>query len=614
MPKGNRKRAARPARVEATPARGGAWRVLLIVAAGALAYANSLQGPFVFDDRGTIVENHTIETLFDSSVLSAPRETPTAGRPVSNFSFAVNYALGGRDVTGYHVVNVALHLSCAVLFFALARRFMPSVSLAFAAALLWTLHPLNSEAVTYVTQRTEVLMALLLLLTLYASIRAHDQHSRGWAAAAVMFCALGMGAKESMAVAPIAVVLIDRVFVFSSWREAFRARAALYAGLAATWIILIGLMLPGPRSLSAGFTAHGADVWTYLLNQCVMIARYLQLAVWPVPLALYYGAPVPYSVADVLVQGLLILSLLLLTGVALWRAPKAGFLGVWFFVTLAPASSIIPIATEVGAERRMYLPLMAVALLTVLAWSRIVRAMPAQRRSAVSGTALAIAASLLFTGTVSRNRDYRSSLRLAETTVAHWPSPGAHSMLGTELAAAGRLAEAEPHLRRAAPLFPPGRFYLATVLANTGRRAEAIEEFRVYIAGQRPELDQVHAARRVLADSLKKEQRWEEMEQELRALLATWPDDADAMGQLAPWLVSRERHTEAITLYRKILAQRPNDLFALSGLGIALASTGNLDEAISTFRRVIELDPGNARARQNLQRALDIQAKKSGPE
>lgn len=103
------------------------WPPFLIAIVTILVYTNSLSGPFVFDDRGTITDNPTIEDLGNRHVLAAPRETPVAGRPVANISFALNYAIGGRDVTGYHVVNLAIHLLCALALFGIARRTQPSV-------------------------------------------------------------------------------------------------------------------------------------------------------------------------------------------------------------------------------------------------------------------------------------------------------------------------------------------------------------------------------------------------------------------------------------------------------------------------------------------------------
>src|SRR4051812_4137843 len=161
-------------------------RAALLVAAGALVYANALTGPFVLDDQDTVVMNQQIRQLAPSVVLFPALELPVAGRPVVNVSFAINYALGGLNVVGYHVVNVAIHIACGLLLFGVVRRTLMMSSLrerfsgrapdlAFAAALLWLIHPLQTDAVDYVTQRTELMLGFFYLLTLYASIRTYAQ-------------------------------------------------------------------------------------------------------------------------------------------------------------------------------------------------------------------------------------------------------------------------------------------------------------------------------------------------------------------------------------------------------------------------------------------------------
>ena len=359
--------------------------LLVLVCAGALAYANSLSGPFIIDDAVTVVDNTHIRQLWPlSQALVNERESPVAGRPLVNLSFAINYALGGLDVSGYHLVNLVLHVLCALLLFGIVRRtlVLPSLHLAerstpiaLATALLWLVHPLNTEAVDYVTQRTELMMGACYLLTLYAAIRARDstrsvsgKREHWWLVLAVVACGLGMACKESMVTAPVMVWLYDRIFLDGTRRM----RWQFHVALAATWLVLVALSWSGPRIHSAGWSA-GVSAWTYLLNQAVMIARYLRLTLWPADLVLTYGYPRPLTLGNVLPAALLVVALLAVTVVSLRLAPRLGFLGAWFFVTLAPTSSIVPIATEVGAERRMYLPLMALVLLGVLALDWLTR-------------------------------------------------------------------------------------------------------------------------------------------------------------------------------------------------------------------------------------------------
>jgi len=168
----------------APPSRGHWWRIAIVIVAGILTYANSLSGPFILDDQSTIVDNRQIREWWSpSSVLVPESDTAIAGRPIVNLTFAVNYAIGGLDVRGYHAGNIAIHVICALLAFGVIRRTLDlprmrdrfggsAANVACAVALLWVVHPLNSEVVDYLTERTESLMALFYLLTLYASIRA----------------------------------------------------------------------------------------------------------------------------------------------------------------------------------------------------------------------------------------------------------------------------------------------------------------------------------------------------------------------------------------------------------------------------------------------------------
>ncbi len=154
---------------------------LLLVVGGAI-YANSVDGPFVFDDGVSIVTNGSIRT-WSSRLLAAGREVPTAGRPLVNLSMAVNYALGGLAVRGYHLWNIGCHLLCAIVLLMAARRALlharvpdwlrqSAANVALVIALIWMVHPLNSEVVDYLTERSESMMALAFLITMYASDRA----------------------------------------------------------------------------------------------------------------------------------------------------------------------------------------------------------------------------------------------------------------------------------------------------------------------------------------------------------------------------------------------------------------------------------------------------------
>lgn len=388
-----------------------------------------------------------------------------------------------------------------------------------------------------------------------------------------------------------------------------RTRWALYAGLAATWIVLAAVLWSGPRLHSAGFSTN-VSPWTYLLNQTVMITRYLRLALWPRSLVLAYGAPQPVTLGDVMPYALFVVLLLGATAFALWRRPMLGFLGAWMFVTLAPTSSIVPIATEVGAERRMYLPLAALVTLAVIGGAMAVRYFDGVRlldRRRAAAAVLGIVALALGTATALRNREYASALGMAQTVVDRWPTGFAHTMLGTALAIAGRHDEAIAHLREAARDYPRARYHLGGELFNQGRLEEAEEQLQRFVEHE-PDLVEAVRARLMMGRVLLTQRRYAPATDQFRLVLSMTAERDDAhitaIGFLGDALFEQDQFDEAVRYYSAYLTARPNDAGALTNLGISLASTGKADQALPAFRRAVEIDPANASARQNLARAL----------
>jgi hypothetical protein len=461
----------------------------LLAAVGLLTYANSLGGPFIYDDAVAVVENTSIRHLWPPrDVISPPARTPVAGRPVVNLTLALNFCAGGLDVRGYHAVNIVLHVMCGLFIYGIVRRTLAgerlgdrfgaaAPGLAGACALLWLVHPLQTECVNYITQRTESIMALFYLLTLYCAIRAPGSpRTLWWNAASVVCCALGMASKEAMVTAPLMVVLYDWAYRSGPYADVLRRRRGLYAGLAATWVVLVVLMAGGPRAATVGF-GHGVGGVEYALNQCVAIAGYLKLVVWPDPLVLDYGFPGHPSVGEVLPYALLLAALLAAAVTLLTRRPVLGYPAVWLLVTLAPTSSVVPIATEVAAERRMYLPLAGLIVLVVIAaWLVAARCLGRPARIAAGLVLILVTASLVAV-TWRRNAVYRDPVAVWEATVAAVPgNHRARTNLGTALVTAGRVEDAIGQFEASLRLEPDAArtaYNLANALAATGRVREA---------------------------------------------------------------------------------------------------------------------------------------------
>lgn len=599
---------------------GGRVGALAVLAAIVATYRNGLDGPFVLDDVAAIVENPTIRDFSAALTPPADRGLPVTGRPLVNLSLALNYAWSGIGPRSYHIVNVALHALTALVLLGVMRRVFQAeplrarfgaaaTALATIATACWALHPLQTAAVTYVSQRAEVLLALFFLLTLYAFQRHVAALSCGdtqspttksgwvWSIVAVGACAAGMATKEVMVVAPLLVLLYDRTFVAGTFVAAWRQRWRLHTALMATWGVLAAIMLStGTRGGTAGFKM-GISPWDYALKQCDAIIHYLRLAFWPTPLVFDYGGAVLVEkVSDVGLQIVLLALLVGATLFALWRRPVLGFAGIWVFAILAPTSSVVPLA-DTMFEHRLYLPLAAIAALLVGAsWAL------GGRKAVV---ALALAALALGSATAQRNTVYRSELTLWRDTVAKRPqSVRAHYTLGSVFTEHGLLPEAIAEHEMALRLNPraaQAHNNLANVLVRLERFAEAAPHYEAALAVQ-PTAEAHSNYGGVLVRLGRREDAGKQFAEALRLR----PDLADAHNNLANLLAQAGDLAAAEPHFREAVRLRPDHADAHANLGNVLAQTGRLADALPCYEAALRLRPDFADAHYNLATTLGL--------
>lgn len=580
-----------------SPAVRTRWRIWLagigVSLAVAAVYLNSLGVPFLFDDLGAVVRNESIRSV--SSVLTPPAQTTVSGRPVANATLALNRAMSGEAVWSYHATNLAIHVAAALVLFGLVRRTLklPSwngnyegmaLPLAVAVAALWALHPLQTESVTYVVQRVESLMGCFYLLTLYAFVRSVQAgRPAGWKIISVAACALGMGTKEVMVSAPLLVLLYDRFFVAGSFRESWRCRRLYYGSLAATWLLLAWLVAgTGGRSGTAGFGAEisAAD---YFLTQCHAVLHYLRLVFWPAPLIFDYGVWTVSGFAAVWWQTVLLIALGAATLWGLWRRRAWSFPGAWFFATLAPSSSIVPVASQTMAEHRVYLALAAPVLLVVFTLANVAGA----RRMFWICVVLAIGLGAL---TARRNADYRTPETIWADTVEKRPAnPRAHQNLASAWIEAGRWQDALAASERAFALGadPKGNVHnlIGRSLVGLGRPAEALRFHEEALARNPGDFETLNARGMALAAAGRPEEAIESYEQALRLNSA----HAEAHNNLANALAGVGRISEALLHYENAVQLRPDFLEARANWGRALAEAGRPAEAIAQYESLIRI-------------------------
>ena len=618
----------RSGRAAGTPARGPDAQVLLpvlIVAAGLVVYLNSFNGAFVFDDKRYIIENPRIRELLPPWNLLSGR------RPVLDLSLAINYAFGELQVAGYHVFNLLVHVLAGVTLYGIVRRTLlhesfgsrfarSSAPLALAVALLWTVHPLQTQSVTYVIQRSESMMGLFYLLTLYCVIRGTDSF-RGvwWYGAAVICCALGMGSKGVMVTAPVVVLLYDRVFLSKSFAETLRRRWFLYLGLAASWSVLWvcgithGVLSSSKKVATVGFSFKGITPLEYALTQFSVLVEYLKLSLWPYPLCLDYAWPVERTAEGVVLPAILVVALLAGTVWALFRKPWLGFLGAWFFLILAPTSSFIPIKDPL-LEHRMYLSLAAVIVLAVVGASAVLALVcrylswTGLRRGSVGAVIVLMLASSLGYGTVKRNGDYRTVVLMWQDVIARRPDNArAYENLGTVLMVEGRTDEAVEAYRGAVRLRPDAasvRCNLGVALTQQGRLDEATEIFRQALKGD-PNCADAHNG---LGSIFSRRGMLDQAVGQYREALRIAPRLADGHYNLGLALAKQGKLVEAAQAFRDTIALAPQDADAHYNLAQVLAGLGELDQAVSQYRQALAIAPGHSGARAALEAVRRRQA------
>ncbi len=544
-----------------------------------------MRAPFVMDDETAVAESA-------SALSTVPAGSPVAGRPVVRATLAANFALnallgvdqrrdpdGPNKTIGYRVLNVLFHLCTGALLFGLLRRAARERTIAadwraiadpfaLVVCVLWLLHPIQTEAINYVVQRTELLASLFYVATLYASVRAWDATTGTsrfrWYVFAIIACVLGVGCKEIVITAPLAVILYDRAFRLDSWgavRKPGHGRGWFYLSLVTACAATFALVAAGARGTTAGF-GKGMTWYGYFYSQCWAIAHYLRLVLWPNALVIDYGEKLVTGARGM--PGLILLVLFAVATLAAWqRLPKFGwfaFLGSEFFLLLAPSSSFVPVRTEIAAERRIYLALANVLVLAVIGveWLRrryLKTVSPLRIGLTVGGLAIVLAGA-----TAMRSSTYSSPARLWRDAAEKVPdNPRANANLGYALTRERppKYAEAETVFRRAMEQDTSchyGCAQLASVMATEGRYAEAIAL--------------------------------------LQRTLASDPDNSSAEGRLALDFMKVGSFDQAIVHLEHVAATHPTE-HLLMILGVANLAVQRQQNAMIAFQAASQMNPND---------------------
>lgn len=633
--------------------KGPRWLQLLpLVILGFLIYSNTLEVPFYFDDLVNIRENPDIRltelNLKDITIVGLKRYS---SRPVAHISFALNYYFHQADVTGYHVVNIIIHILTGIFLYffikttlsfpSLRSRYKPCASIAFFAALLWLVHPVQTQSVTYTVQRMNSLAAMFYVLSFLLYVKGRlvkeDQKSWPWFAGCILAGILAIGSKEIAATLPFLILLYEWYFLQDLSTDWLKRHLPHVVGALIIFGSLAFLYL-GASPLQAILSGYKYKHFTLIervLTEFRVVIHYISLLAYPHPsrLNLDYDFPLSHTLTAPITTLFSIGAIVGLITWAIYLAKKdrlISFCILWFFGNLAIESTVI--ALGIIYEHRMYLPSMFFFLLIIVLAYRFVK-----QQWAIIGI-LSVGVILFSVWTYERNSVWgdpvtlwkdcvrkspnkarpHSNLALAlyqqgkfDEAIAHSSEalrispyyPEAHNNLGVGMAAKGRHDEAISHYSQALrikPAYAEAHYNWGVALNQQGKTDEAIHHYSkaLRINPRHP------GAHYNLGTVLARQGKLDEAIAHFQEALRIKPDHTRARYNLGLALQKQDRLDEAITRFSEALRIKPDHAEAHNNLGVCLASKGRLDEAIRHYSEALQIKPDYARAYNNLGLAL----------
>ena len=598
-----------------------AMALLVFVILGFFIYSNTLKSPFVFDDGLNIAGNRYIRLtkLALGDIITAGLESPSSHRPVANISFALNYYFHRYNVIGYHLTNIIIHILTGILLYLfvistldiplLRRKYERYRWIAFFAALLWLVHPIQTQSVTYIVQRMTSLAAMFYILSLLLYVRGrlasqNQKRSWPWFTGCILAGILAFGCKETTVTLPFFILLYEWYF-FQDLSSRWLRRCLPYVIGALIIFGLLGLWYLGSSPLEKILSDYDTREFTLterLLTQPRAVIYYISLLAYPHPgrLNLDYDFAPSGSLIFPLTTLPCIGAIIGLIGVAFFIAKRERLLSfciLWFFGNLVIESSVI--ALELVFEHRLYLPSMLVSLaITTLTWRCI-----KQNWLRVAVFCILI---LLFCGwTYERNSLWRDPVSLWEDCVNKSPEKARpHNNLGIELKSQGKFDEAIDHYRQALKLKPKyaeSHNNWGSALESQGKFDEAVSHFRQALRIE-PDYACGHST---LGATLAKQGKLEEAAAHLTEALRLEPYVANTHRNLGSVLIWQGKLDEAVAHLTEALRLEPDFADAHSNLGVAFVKQGKYDEALAHFTEALRIEPGHADAHTNLGKLLN---------
>lgn len=608
--------------------------IIVICILGIAAYSNTFNSPFHFDDESSIAENLNIKNLNNLRMIWG--HWPT--RFLTTLSLAFNYRMHGLDPLGYHILNLAIHLCAAILafWFILLTFATPNMrddaaarhanSFAFFVAALFVAHPIQTQAVTYIIQRSAGLAALFYLLALCLYIRSRIMQIEGktnygvYYAASIITALAGIYTKESIVTLPLAILLYEFCFLKGergiSWKKVLP-------------FFIISLIVP--FTVIFRISEHTPDIPAryYLLTQLRVMVTYIRLLLIPVNQNLDYDYPIIKTLLDpAAMASAALLAVILIFAIRSFRKYRMiSFSIFWFFLALLPESSIMPIH-DLIFEHRLYLAALgygifltsaiyyafknryaktALLMLIILAY-----AVSTYKRNYIWQDTVVLSkdiaiksprkarAYLHLGNAYAKKKIYDKAIESFNRALELAPDYGdAYYNIGAAYYEKGDMENALPYLDSAIRINPKDSeayYYRGLVLNSRKEHARAISDFKeaILIAPERVE------PYRALADTYRAAGKDKEAAALYDKAISAHPYICELYIYAAIFYGNKGDHAKVLDLCSKAIRINPYSSEAYFNLGAAYGNMGYFKEAINSFRKAVAINPRLAAAHNAL--------------
>ncbi len=581
---------------------------LIIILIGIAVYSFSWSNDFVWDDDHLIKDNHFIKSLhnwyfsFSRFLFHHLQGQSKYYRPLQEISYALDYRLWGLNPFGYHLSNSFIHISCGVMFSLILYQIFKNLFISLWGGVFFLVHPVQTEAVVYISGRADPLGTLFILLALSTYIEAKKGNKFLFPLSLFSFL-LALFSRESNLVFPFVILAYNLIFLK---KESLNQK--LFPFL---WFLMIGFLYAFIRLKLTAADSLNFYQWNMswgirMITELKIISQYILLLLFPYNLHMERFVPWSESFLDSgVIFSLIFILIIIYLCLKLSRKDKAvGFFALLFVITLSPFLNIIPLNAQM-AEHWLYLP--STGFLAIMAWLAFkIKNHPAMEKLKIGENFIPLFLTLLLViysyMTIKQIQIWRDPLTFYEYTARKAPySSRMDICLASIYSEQKRYPEATALLKKVikkVPQYFKARHNLASVLIETGKLDEAEEELKILLKSD-PENIEAHLS---LADLYSKKGEDEKAVQIYRKMMETNPGFAYTYYKLGNFYYQKGKIEEARDIFKAGLSIDNNFPELHNNLGICYAEMNELNEAKKEWMKALKLDPHYQEAKYNLEK------------